>query len=96
MLFNDTNDSKLKMVIVEKLNALPGVNVLFTPTEGRRAKAAEDIGSFGPLARQAIPALVQASEGNDSVISGPATLALASNKNLAREHHDSNYSIESR
>jgi HEAT repeat protein len=76
VLFHDTNDSRLKLALIDKLNALPGLNVACTPTEGRRAKAAADIGSFGPTARQAIPALIQASQSNDPVIRGPATLAL--------------------
>src|SRR5438128_10997287 len=36
-MFHDTRDSSLRSVLIENLNGLPGVNIYFTPADGRRA-----------------------------------------------------------
>ena len=76
VMFHDTNDSRLRLTLAEKLNGLPGVNVYFTDADGRRGKAARDLGEFGPAARPAIPALLQALKAKDSAVHGPALTAL--------------------
>src|SRR5690349_20297384 len=38
-MFNDTNDSKLRLLLIDQLNALPGVTVYFIAADGRRAQA---------------------------------------------------------
>ena len=75
-MFNDMVDSKMRVVLIERLNMLPGVNLLYTPAEGRRAVAAASIGSFGPEAQIAIPDLIKALKGNDRAVRGAAAKAL--------------------
>jgi hypothetical protein len=75
-LFRDTNDSSLRIFLVERLNGLPGVQIYFTQANGRRVNAAQSIGGLGPGAQSAIPALVQALKGKDAVVHGAAIEAL--------------------
>jgi hypothetical protein len=75
-MFNDTNDSNLRLWLIDQLNGLPGVAIHFTPADGRRAEAAQDLGGLGPSAKAAVPSLVKALKGNDSTIRGPAARAL--------------------
>jgi HEAT repeat protein len=75
-MFEDTNDSSLRMAIVERLNSLPGVNISFRDSDSRRADAAEGLGEFGPPAKAAIPALLQALDGHDPFARGPAAVSL--------------------
>jgi HEAT repeat protein len=75
-MFNDTTDSKVRLVLIEQLNTLPGVNLLFTRADGRRAMAAASIGSFGPQAQAAIPDLIKALKGTDRAVRGAAAKAL--------------------
>lgn len=75
-MFHDTNDSRLRSALVEKLNGLPGINIYFTPASSRRGEAAMAFGDFGPAARPAIPALLQALKSNDAAVHGAAILAL--------------------
>lgn len=75
-MFHDTNDSHLRMSLVETLNQLPGVYINYTVATGRRVRAAQAIGEFGPAATSAVPALLQALKGNDSFLRGPALEAL--------------------
>ena len=75
-MFHDTNDSSLKMALVEKLNGLPGININFTPASSRRGEAAMALGEFGPAAKPAIPALLQALKSNDASVHGAAIAAL--------------------
>lgn len=44
----DTHDSKLRVALVEQLNALPGIQVYFQDAGVRRAQAVSDLASFGP------------------------------------------------
>jgi len=75
-MFTDTNDSNLRLMLISQLNGLPGVNIQFVQADGRRAGAAEDLGSIGPGAKVAIPSLVKALKGNDPAIRGPAARSL--------------------
>lgn len=75
-MFEDTNDSRLRLALVENLNGLPGVNIFFREADGRRAGAAAGFGEFGPPAEAAVPALLQALQGRDLVVRGPAAVSL--------------------
>jgi len=59
-LLHDTNDSRLRLVLVGALNGLPGVQIKFIDAAGRRTGAAFALGEFGPAGKAAVPALVQA------------------------------------
>lgn len=76
VMFCDTNDSKLRSKLVQVLNGLPGVVIYFTDADGRRARAATDLGSFGPAGSPAIPVLIQAANTRDIAVRGPALGAL--------------------
>ena len=75
-MFSDTNDSRLRMALIEQLNVLPRVHITFVPQEGRRVQAINDLGSLGPRAKAAAPALLQALHRKDDVLCGPAATAL--------------------
>jgi HEAT repeat protein len=75
-MFHDTNDSSLRLGLIERLNGLPGVQILFVPADGRRGQAVESLAEMGPRAKAAIPDLIKAVKGNDSVVRGPAARAL--------------------
>jgi HEAT repeat protein len=75
-MFSDTNDSSLRLSLIEKLNALPGVQILFIQADGRRAGVVTDLGDMGSRAKAAIPDLIKALKGNDSAVRGPAAKAL--------------------
>ena len=76
VLFTATNDSKLRVALIEQLNELPGVHIFHMYPESRRASAALDLGSLGPTAKAAIPSLFQALQGHDDVVRGPSAKAL--------------------
>jgi hypothetical protein len=75
-MFHDTNDSHLRLFLIETLNGLPGVLIYFTPAEGRRGLAAQTIGEFGAAAEPAIPSLIQAVKGPDLMVRESAIIAL--------------------
>jgi len=75
-MFHDTNDSRLRVALVQKLNELPGVCIYFNQAEGRRVAAAARMGEFGPPAKGAIPSLIQAIEGHDRAVPGAAMKSL--------------------
>lgn len=75
-MLHDTNDSKVRLLLVDTLNGLPGVQIYFTPAGGRRAAAAQMIGMLGPAAQSAIPVLQEALKGNDPMVKGPAIQSL--------------------
>ena len=75
-MFTDTNDFKLRLVLIEQLNGLPGVNIRYTPADGRRAEAAQNLGELGPHAKVAVPNLVKVLKGNDPAVRGAAVIAL--------------------
>jgi hypothetical protein len=76
VMFCDTNDSRLRLALIDKLNGLPGVTIYFEPADGRRALAARGLGEFGLAAKPAIPVLLKALKGVDTAIHGPAIAAL--------------------
>jgi hypothetical protein len=75
-LFSDTNDSRLRVSLVQTLNQLPSVQIYFADAAGRRIDAAQNIAELGPGAKTAVPALIQALKGSDAVVRGPAITAL--------------------
>jgi HEAT repeat protein len=75
-MFTDTNDSSLRLMLIDQLNGLPGVTIHYTPADGRRAEAADYLGHIGPGAKSAIPSLIKALKSNDAAIRGPAARAL--------------------
>jgi HEAT repeat protein len=75
-MFEDTNDSRLRVALVENLDRLLGSNIPFRPSGSRRADAAAGLGEFGPPARAAVPALFQALQGPDLAVRGPAAISL--------------------
>ncbi|HTL57432.1 MAG TPA: HEAT repeat domain-containing protein [Candidatus Limnocylindrales bacterium] len=75
-MFNDTSDPKWKVALIDELNTLPGVNIFYTPSAGRRARAAASLGGLGPVAQAAVPDLIKALKGTDSAVRGAAAKAL--------------------
>jgi hypothetical protein len=67
-MFHDTNDSSLRLSLIKILNGLPGIQIYHTEAGDRRATAVSCIGEFGPAAKTAIPALMQALKGKDLAI----------------------------
>ena len=76
VMFNDTNDSTIRLTLVEKLNELPGVNITADSAPVRRALAAGTLGQLGPRAEAAVPSLVKVVKGRDAAPREPATRAL--------------------
>ncbi len=75
-MFHETNDSNLRISLIETLNQLPGVYIYFTPAGGRRADAAQNIGGLGPAAKSSVPALIQVLKGKDAPVCEAAIQAL--------------------
>jgi hypothetical protein len=75
-MFEDRNDSKLRLFLIDQLNGLPGVNIHFTSAEGRRAYAAQCLGQLGRHGEPAIPELIAALKSKDSVVRPAAARAL--------------------
>jgi HEAT repeats len=75
-MFRDTNDSKIRMALVDTLNDLPGIMIYYSPAAQRRSEAMEALGSFGPAAKAAIPALMQAAQSNDPAVREAAIRSL--------------------
>jgi HEAT repeat protein len=75
-MFADTNDSRLRLLLVEQLNNLPGLRVDFLIADGRRAGAVGDLGSLGPAGRAALPALLEALRRKDDLLCPPAAGAV--------------------
>ncbi|MGA2863400.1 MAG: HEAT repeat domain-containing protein [Verrucomicrobiota bacterium] len=75
-MFHDTNDSPLRLALIEELNSLPGVQIYFPRAGSRRAWAANSLGTIGPGARQTIPDLIKALKGNDPAVRPAAARAL--------------------
>jgi hypothetical protein len=75
-MFSDTNDSRMRIALIEQFNDLPGIHINFVPEEGRRVRAINDLGSLGPRAKPAVPALLHALEVKDDLLCGPAADAL--------------------
>jgi hypothetical protein len=75
-MFSDTNDSKLRMAVIDQLNNLPGTHVIYVPADGRRVEAVNELGGLGQHMTIAIPALIQALTSKDDLLCGPAAAAL--------------------
>jgi HEAT repeat protein len=75
-MFSDTNNSKFRMAVVDRLNLLPGIQVVYIEADTRRARATYDLGCFGPTAKSAAPALIEALKRKDNVLCSPAATAL--------------------
>lgn len=75
-LLQDTNDSRLRLLLVDNLNTLPGVNIIFEPADTRRWNAANGIGYSGAAGVQVAPKLLELLRGNDAFLRGAAANAL--------------------
>ncbi|PWU18134.1 MAG: hypothetical protein C5B50_09845 [Verrucomicrobia bacterium] len=75
-IFNDTNDSKLRLALIGELNELPGIQICFSTAEGRREVAVQALGLIGPRARSAVPDLIKVVKGKDPATRPGAALAL--------------------
>ncbi len=75
-MFCDTNDSSLRWALIERLNNVPGVQIGFTPADGRRMRAANSLGDMGPRGAAAVPDLIKALRSQDSAVAGPAARSL--------------------
>lgn len=75
-MFQDTNDSRIRLALIDYLNTLPNVSIFFRKADTRRADAAGMLGEFGPSARAAGPALLQALQGRDLAVRAAAAGAL--------------------
>ena len=64
-MFCDTNDSRLRLALIDWLNDLPGVQIYSTTAPMRRASAAEWLGEIGPPAQPAIPDLIKVLKSKD-------------------------------
>jgi len=76
VMFHDSQDSKLRLGLIEQLNNLPGVQIFYVPSEGRRAQAAGALGSLGFCAQKAIPDLIKVIQGKDEPVRSAAVSAL--------------------
>jgi HEAT repeat protein len=75
-MLSDTNDSTLRLWLIENLNKLPGVNIFYRTADSRRQYAADCLGEFGEGAEQAFPALLQSFKGSDLPVKGAAAKSL--------------------
>jgi hypothetical protein len=75
-MFHDTNDSRLKLALVEQLNHLPGIHIFTSTAASRRFGAAESLGQIGPLAKATIPDLIKVLKGKAPAPRPAAALAL--------------------
>ena len=75
-MFHDTNDSKIRMALIDTLNGLPGILIYYRAAPERRSGAAYDLRGFGPAAKGAIPALMQAVQSDDSAVHKAALKSL--------------------
>lgn len=73
---HDTNDSNLKLAVARGLNRLPGVQVYYLTSPGRRGDAMKEVGKFGPAAKASIPVLIQLLKDPDASVRGSAAAAL--------------------
>jgi HEAT repeat protein len=75
-LLHDTNDSRLRLALVERLNSLPGMAIYSTTADGRRVGAAAELGDLGSAAKATGPALLEVLNGHDEAVRGAAAVAL--------------------
>ena len=76
-MFHNTNDSKIRLKVIDALNSLPWITYIDPYlASSRRLKAAFDLGAFGPAGKAAIPALMQAVQSSDSAVNEEAIVSL--------------------
>jgi len=75
-MWHDTNDSKLRLMLIDALNGLPGVQIYFEQADVRRAWAAGALGDLGPSAAAATPVLIEALKSNHAELHAPAMRSL--------------------
>ncbi|MGO8674304.1 MAG: HEAT repeat domain-containing protein [Limisphaerales bacterium] len=75
-MFSDTNDSRLRLAVIDQLNELPGIHVTYAGAESRRIQAVNELGMFGLSATSAAPALLDVLKGKDEVLYEAAARAL--------------------
>ena len=75
-MFHDTNDSKIRLALIDTLNGLPGIFIYYRAAPERRCAAMAELGDFGPAAKAAIPALMQAVQSDDSAVHEAALKSL--------------------
>lgn len=75
-MFHDTNDSVLRLALIEKMNNLPGFDIQYASARFRRASAATWLGQFGSTAQGAVPALLEALKDSDNTLRSKAAEAL--------------------
>jgi len=64
-MFHDTNDSKIRLRAIGLLNGLPGIQIIYINAFGRRSGAAGGLGQLGPVAKVAVPSLIQLLKGEN-------------------------------
>jgi HEAT repeat protein len=64
-MFHDTNDSKIRLAVIGFLNGLPGIQITYFDALERRSGAVGGLGQLGPVAKAAVPSLVQVLKGSD-------------------------------
>jgi hypothetical protein len=75
-MYHDTNVSKLRLSLIKTVNHIPGVRIDFSDAMSRRIRAADDLATFGPFAKTAVPSLIQALKGPAIELHGAAIVAL--------------------
>jgi hypothetical protein len=75
-MFHDTQDSGLRMSLINVLNGLPGVQIYYMQARERRAFAIRNLGDFGPAARAAVPDVIRALENKEPEIKVAAVSTL--------------------
>ncbi len=75
-IVQDTNDSAIRLALVNYLNTLPNVNIFYRPADSRRADAPNLLAEFGPAAKAATPALLRALQGSDPAVRATSATAL--------------------
>ena len=59
-MLSDTNDSKLRIALINQLNMLPGIQVDFVAADQRRVQAVMDLATFGPTGQVGGPGFIEA------------------------------------
>jgi hypothetical protein len=76
-MFHDTNDSKVLLMVIGALDHLVWINYInYMQAPNRRVEAARDLGAFGPAAKAAVPALMQAIQSSDKDVHETAITSL--------------------
>ena len=92
-MFHDTNDSRLRLALIETLNRMPGLQVHFTPALRRRLGAVASLGILGPPAKEAVPSLIQALQGPEVELHFSAIQALGAIHSNPERGHSAAHSL---